>query len=366
MGGGFPQYSQWQFQHRPGLDRHAEPRGQRDPQRRPRLPELARPSSPDRRSSTGCPTWRIGSYTGQYQAGWNVAGNNQLRRLRRGVPLGERRRPAGSGPLRRPADRAGQARARASSATPIVPTARARLGHRRPGQLAGRLRPGQPQPHLPGHPRRALALPSTRRPPPRNWWTLPHAGVRRLRATRTGRTPTRSSSATPTATRSSAAARRSRCRPRAPATNAYADVGAHQRGAHLLADERVVGDDGQRPCRVAVERAERRRHRRPGRHRRDLEPAGRDPRRRQRRRADRQRLEPGLRGQLRRHRTAASGAPRPPPTPSPASCGSGPRGPHRPASAAGGCSASATSRTATPATATGTSTWTARDGSSSG
>ena len=83
------------------------------------------------------PTMTAGTFTGQGQAGWSVTGNEPVRRLRRRVPAGQRRRPAGPGPLRRAGDRARTSRpGRRRRSTPTVVAvgagSRPRVAGRRP------------------------------------------------------------------------------------------------------------------------------------------------------------------------------------------------------------------------------------------
>ena len=76
MGGGFPQYSQWQFQHSLAWTDALNPAGSEilnDPFGSLNWHGI----EPAPSLVNWLPAMGIGSYTGQYQAGWNVAGNSQ-------------------------------------------------------------------------------------------------------------------------------------------------------------------------------------------------------------------------------------------------------------------------------------------------
>ncbi len=207
MGGGFPQYSQWKFQHAQAWTDTVNPAGSEilnDVHGYPNWHGV----EPGPSLVNWLPDMAMGSYTGQYQAGWNVAGNDNY------VVFG------GEFPSVNGVGQQGLVR---FAVRPIAPAdegprfvggvdraaARARLGHCRPGQLAGRLRPRQPRPHLPGHAERDARPHDDRR---LELVDPAHAGLRRHRAAQRERTATSSSSATPTATRSSGTVRRSRSR----------------------------------------------------------------------------------------------------------------------------------------------------------
>ena len=68
-----PQYEQWRFLHAMAWTDTAQGR---HPHRRPRLPRVAWRGRGRPRWSAGCPTCPWARYTGQYQAGWNVAGTD--------------------------------------------------------------------------------------------------------------------------------------------------------------------------------------------------------------------------------------------------------------------------------------------------
>ncbi len=76
MGGGFPQYSQWKFQHAQAWTDMVNPAGSEI------LNEVHGYANwhgiePGPSLVNWLPDMAMGSYTGQYQAGWNVAGNSQ-------------------------------------------------------------------------------------------------------------------------------------------------------------------------------------------------------------------------------------------------------------------------------------------------
>ena len=73
MGGGLPQYPYVAVPAHAGVDRC---RRRRDPQRGPRLHQLARPVEPGPSMINWLPEMSIGTFTGQYQAGWDVTGND--------------------------------------------------------------------------------------------------------------------------------------------------------------------------------------------------------------------------------------------------------------------------------------------------
>jgi PKD repeat protein len=81
MGGGFPQYSQWKFQHAQAWTDTLNPGGSdilNDVHGYPNW-HLGTPPAgvePGPSLVNWLPDMAMGSYTGQYQAGWNVAGNN--------------------------------------------------------------------------------------------------------------------------------------------------------------------------------------------------------------------------------------------------------------------------------------------------
>ena len=102
MGGGFPQYSTSGSSSTPWPG--ATPPSGRDPQRRPRLPELARQSRA-RRWSTGCRTWPSAPSPGSTRpAGTSPA--TATTSSSAASSRGSTASPAGSGPLRPAADRA--------------------------------------------------------------------------------------------------------------------------------------------------------------------------------------------------------------------------------------------------------------------
>jgi PKD repeat protein len=72
MGGGFPQYPQWKFQHSMAWTDAAGGEILNDNLGYPNWHGLANAPS----LVSWVPDMTMGSYTGQYQAGWNVAGNN--------------------------------------------------------------------------------------------------------------------------------------------------------------------------------------------------------------------------------------------------------------------------------------------------
>ena len=236
MGGGFPQYPQWRFQM---AQAWTDTRRRRDPQR-----------------VHGYPNWH-GVEPGPSMINWlpdagdrhlhrpvpgrlERHGQRRLRRLRRGVPAGQRRRPAGPGPVRPARHRAG-AGGPAVRGTPLAPRLVPHLDRpavrvtwpagwdRDDYNLTYRvIRNGAFGTPLHDHRRLQLV-------------DVAPARLRRHRPdTRARRTATRSSSTTRAATRSSAPLRPSPCRTSVPAATGYANVGAQQRRPDLLADERDV------------------------------------------------------------------------------------------------------------------------------
>ena len=171
MGGGHPAVLDVALPARPGVDRH---RRRRDPQRGPRLPELARR--------------RAGTVDGQLAAG-----------ARPWAPSPGRARPAGTSPATATTwSSAASSRgstastSRAWSASPAAriaprgrrdrasPTTRSCRPSCRPrplgaGQLAGRLRPRRPTAHLPGVPQANNAARYTTTANS-NWWTCHRSG----------------------------------------------------------------------------------------------------------------------------------------------------------------------------------------------
>ena len=135
MGGGFPQYSQWKFQHAQAWTDTVNPAGSdilNDVHGYPNWHGV----EPGPSLVNWLPDMAMGSFTGQYQAGWNVTGNSDYVVVRRRVPVGQRRRPAGPGPLRRAADRPG---GRGPALRRRLPRAAARARCRpRPSGSAGR------------------------------------------------------------------------------------------------------------------------------------------------------------------------------------------------------------------------------------
>ena len=270
MGGGFPQYPAWRYQHSLAWTDAVGGEIMSDQLNHTNWHPLA--NAP---SLVGwLPTMGIGSYTGIYQAGWSVDGQQRLRRLRRGVPDRQRGRPAGAGAVCQTGSRAEQG----GPAVPVgpftprlVPTSSSSV---RVSWVAGYDRDDYTLTYKRG-PQRRLRRAAAHHHGSSSWWSLPTVGF-----VDTGLTPGATyqyqlvandpSGNTVYGTSASITMPHvvggvERLRP----------VGAGQRCPHLLADERGSRPDRQRPGR---------RHRGEQRHRRDrrgrgirggLEPAGR-------------------------------------------------------------------------------------------
>ena len=165
MGGGHPQYSTWRFQN---AQAWSDTAGRGHPQRRPRLPELAR-REPGPSMVNWLPDLAIGTFTGQGQAGVERHRHN-----------GEYVVFGGEFPRVNGADQQGLVRFAKRTDTanpkaegprfvdhPVRADARADVDHVRPGQLAAGYDRDDQRADLQGHPyrrRRPRATRSTRPP----------------------------------------------------------------------------------------------------------------------------------------------------------------------------------------------------------
>ena len=243
MGGGFPQYSQWKFQHAQAWTDTVNPAGSEilnDVHGYPNWHGV----EPGPSLVNWLPDMAMGSYTGQYQAGWNVTGNDDYVVFGGEFPsvngVGQQGLVRFAVRPIAPAERGPALRGR-------VDRAEARAG------LLHAVRVSWPA----GYDRdsRVLTYRVTRNgstvhttTAASNWWTLPTLGfVDSGTAERAPQLPDRHQRLR------RQPGLRGQCVGLGPGDRAgdqrVRAVGARQRRTHLLADERVVRDHRQRPRR---------------------------------------------------------------------------------------------------------------------